>query len=195
MRLGFCHSVIIQWLIPSLPSTAAIVTFTVTPFYIVLARTPDRWPRTLAPVSNEGHAYVKNQQHVTARVLCGGNWPSHLTRAGKTLRQQWNPGRGPRLSRRHLTCITKADVPLLDYTFLLPSTHLPTIMKASSRYWKQQYLTVRCTHHLVEEHECINFEHGWPQRETTDHGSVTATHSDKRIHYGFAAQKGILEWM
>lgn len=31
-----------------------------------LAQTLDRWPCTLAAVSNEMHAYVKNQQHFTA---------------------------------------------------------------------------------------------------------------------------------
>lgn len=62
-------------MIPSLPSTAAIVTFTVTPFYIPLAQTLDRWPRTLGPVSNEGRAYVKNQQHFTVRVLCAAETP------------------------------------------------------------------------------------------------------------------------
>lgn len=72
MKLGFCHCVIIQWIIPSLPSTAVIVTFT---FYIILAQTLDRWPRALSPVSNEGRAYVKNQQHFTVIGLCGTDTP------------------------------------------------------------------------------------------------------------------------
>lgn len=47
-------------MIPSLPSTAVIVTLTVTPFYILWAQTVYSWLRTLGPVSYEGHAYVKN---------------------------------------------------------------------------------------------------------------------------------------
>lgn len=59
----------------------------------------DAPPPALGPVSNEGLAYVKNQQHFAARVLCGRtNSPCHLTRGDKTLRQQWNLGRSPSLS-------------------------------------------------------------------------------------------------
>lgn len=37
----------------------------VTPFYVLLAQIVGRWPHTLGPVSNEGHAYVKN--NITSR--------------------------------------------------------------------------------------------------------------------------------
>ncbi len=159
-------------MIPSLPSTAVTVTFTVTP----LLYSPGSNPGQMAIISNEGRAYVKNQQHFTVRVLCVAETPPcHLTRAAKTLRQQWNLGRSPSLSRRHLTCITMADVSLLDYTVVLPSTRTPTVMTASSRYRIFHCIRLRVeafTRIVVGEHECINFEHGWSQRDTTDQGPL-----------------------
>lgn len=87
MRLGFCHSLITQWTIPSLPSTAVIVTFT---------DTLGKWPRTLGLVRN----YIctcgkqkKQKEHMTVRSLYSRNSSWHLTRAAEKLRRAVEPGR------------------------------------------------------------------------------------------------------
>lgn len=91
-------------MIPSLPSTAVIVTLTVTPSWL---KPLHRWLCTFGPICNEGTRRTcekkpkstSRRRAQTPRVT----WPRA---PGKTLRQQRNLGRSPNLSRRHLTCIT-----------------------------------------------------------------------------------------
>lgn len=124
---------------------------------------------------------ICEKQGFTVRELCDRNSPCHLTRPIKTLQQQWNLGRNLSLSPRHLTHITVADVALLDYTVLLRSTHMPTVMKDSCRYTKQLHFTLHLVGAFVRIMvERINFEHDWPQQETADCGWVTATYSNKK---------------
>lgn len=155
MRLGFCHSLITQWTIPSLPSTAVIVTFT---------DTLGKWPRTLGLVRNYictcGKQKNKKSTWRWDRSIAEtprDTWPVPL----KSYDGQWNPGGSPSLSRQRVPCITIADVCLLDYTVMLRSAWMPA-EETRARVTPSSWIS-RCICRLVKEHKCINFKHRWSQ--------------------------------
>lgn len=155
-------------MIPSLPSTAVRVTFTVTPFYNLLAQALDRWLRTLGPVSNEGHAYVKNQTALHSESAPHVTWPTPLkcydsngtwegvqaSLRGISLAQQWPTS----LSLITLSCYRPWTRPQTRMaTHFTPEVVFYTLFIVLADAFIQV---------MVVEYECINFKHGWPQWET-----------------------------
>lgn len=152
MRLGFCHSLITQWTIPSLPSTAVTVTFT---------DTLGKWPRTLGLVRNDIRTCGKQKSKSST-----SRWDRSIAETPRDTRPvplksydgQWNPGGSPSLSRQRLTCITIADVSLLDYTVMLRSAWMPAeetraritpsswILRCICRLWRSTNVSVWSTH-------------------------------------------------
>lgn len=163
MRLGFCHSLITQWMIPSLPSTAVTVTFT---------DTLGKWPRTLGLVRNDIHTCGKQKSKSST-----SRWDRSIAETPRDTRPvplksydgQWNPGGSPSLSRQRLTCITIADVSLLDYTVMLRCEL--ALLPAAGFY---------AAYAVCEGAQMHQFEAPMvPVGETTDRGRAAATHSNK----------------
>ena len=168
MRPGFCHSIIIQWMIPSLPSTAV----TLHRWLLHIRSDQERgdtshmWQKTNKPKS------TSQRKAQTPRVT----WP---LAARKTLRQQWNLGRSPKLSRRHLTCITMPR--RLSLWLHCHRRRLNTCQK--SRKPARVAPSGWCFYPAYAIWWMLLSESWWRSTsviESDDHGRVTTTHSTKR---------------
>lgn len=148
MRLGFCHSLITQWTIPSLPSTAVTVTFT---------DTLGKWPRTLGLVRNDIRTCGKQKNKSST-----SRWDRSIAetpRAAEKLRRAVEPGRRskPLSTASHLHNNSWRLSPWLhcDVTICMDASR----GDASSRYSQQLDFTLHMP--FVKEHKCISLKHPW----------------------------------